>query len=110
MAVCLSWSGSTIGRRVGGKVGRRRCGMLTLGRLPSRLPWRSWQLCVMLRIASMCLQEAGLHGCQRDMQVAHTDALQQSTLARYLPMLGPDASYCSAQHNAALPGWRWAYS
>jgi hypothetical protein len=27
---------------------------------------------------------------QRDMHVAQTDALQQSTLARYLPMLGPD--------------------
>jgi hypothetical protein len=29
---------------------------------------------------------------QRDMQVAQTDALQQSTLARYLPMLGPDVT------------------
>ncbi len=46
---------------------------------------------------------------ERDMQVAQTDALQQSTLARYLPMLGPDVT-ASAQHNAALPGWHWAYS
>jgi hypothetical protein len=29
---------------------------------------------------------------QRDMHVAQTDALQQSTLARYLPMLGPDVT------------------
>jgi len=29
---------------------------------------------------------------ERDMQVAQTDALQQSTLARYLPMLGPDVT------------------
>jgi hypothetical protein len=29
---------------------------------------------------------------ERGMQVAQTDALQQSTLARYLPMLGPDVT------------------
>ncbi len=29
---------------------------------------------------------------ERDMQVAQTDALQQLTLARYLPMLGPDVT------------------
>ena len=29
---------------------------------------------------------------KRDMQVAQADALHQSTLARYLPMLGPDAT------------------
>jgi hypothetical protein len=44
----------------------------------------------MLRIAmkkrvSMAVRE-------RDMQVAQTDALQQSTLARYLPMLGSDVT------------------
>jgi hypothetical protein len=46
---------------------------------------------------------------QRDMHVAQTDALQQSTLARYLPMLGP---YVTAVPNTtvALPGWHWAYS
>ncbi len=41
------------GRRQLRRAGEVRCGMLTLGRLPSRLAWRSWQQCVMLRIAIM---------------------------------------------------------
>ncbi len=39
-------------------------------------------------------KRVSIDGCprERDMQVAQTDALQQSTLARYLPMLGPDVT------------------
>jgi hypothetical protein len=46
---------------------------------------------------------------QRDMHVAQTDALQQSTLARYLlPMLGPDVTDVtagSAQHIQCSLTW-----
>ncbi len=67
--------------------------VLTLGRLPSRLAWRSWQQCAMLRIAMVPTRSGSdMAVRQRDMQVVQTLALQQSTLACYLPMLGPDVT------------------
>jgi hypothetical protein len=85
------------------------------GLLPSRLAWRSWQQCVMLRIAMVptIKKQVSMAVRQRDMHVAQTDALQQSILARYLPMLGPDVTAVPNTTNtmhAALPGWHWAYS
>ncbi len=68
----------------------------------------------MEELAAVCHAADSYHGAykkrvsmavrERDMQVAQTDALQQSTLARYLPMLGPDVT-AVPNTMQQLPGW-----
>ncbi len=68
--------------------------MLTRKRLPLRLACRTWQRYVLMQLAMApsYKKQVSIAVRQRDMQVAQAAAQQQSTLARFLPMLGPDVA------------------